>query len=361
MVARRIPTYRAPGTLLHLAALVLVLLCADATVHSIDQIRDLNVARALADGTAVPAASPRFSDRYTLPPYFYFVLAIPLWFSRHAPIGFIAFGLFHVLAVAWSGRWLARERLGSELVFAAVGYGFPILFLAHSAWNNGHLFAWNCLLLVATLRAWRSGGWWIALQAALLVLVCTISPSAVPFGLTTLLILVRHRRDARAWASIALAAIVHVPMFWFWLRHDPNAQALVAGGGAAQPFAERVSAFATNLVQFGKWRDAWFLPASQAREMVGAWAGWLVGGALAVIAALAVFGALSALRSREDASGGGGCCWPGPSACGGCWRWGRFRSAPSITSTRSCPGSRRSRLSGPARCGGRQAHAGARA
>jgi len=81
----------------------------DITIHGPDQIRDMEVARRLAlHGEWPQSGPPMFGERITLPPGFYWLLALPLWLHDSDASVFIAFGLLYGLSALYIWRQVSH-------------------------------------------------------------------------------------------------------------------------------------------------------------------------------------------------------------------------------------------------------------
>ena len=109
----------------------------DITFHGPDQIRDVEIARKLIHHHEWPLnGPPLFGERLSLPPGFYYLLALPLLVRDTEAAIFITFGALFALSVWYLWRTV-QAQWGSRYALAYAVLAFPIFAstYTHSAWN----------------------------------------------------------------------------------------------------------------------------------------------------------------------------------------------------------------------------------
>ena len=127
---------------------------ADVTIYSIDQILAFDVASDLVSGKAFPRASPLFSGAYSMPPGFYYILALPLLISHTKEAVFFFFGAFFLLSAVFA--WVQiRRSFGPipAMLYAAISSPFFVSLYTHTGWNASLTISFSNALLGCFLAA----------------------------------------------------------------------------------------------------------------------------------------------------------------------------------------------------------------
>ena len=235
----------------------------DVTFHGPDQIRDMEVARRLVHAHEWPVNSPpMFGERITLPPGFYYLLALPLLLKDSDVSVFIAFGILFLLSALYLWRQ-TNQAFGPRcgLVYATLALPlFPSIY-AHSAWAPALVITFSNVLLGLYIRsASQEKAGWFALPLVFFLLV-QIHPSAAPLLAGLTLYVLFHRRilaDKRTLASVAIATAATA----VWLVKSGAWARLAATGAPAAALQQPGHGWLANFLDLAKWRDALLMPYS---------------------------------------------------------------------------------------------------
>jgi len=247
----------------NLCALLVILTLAaiqiyyfDVTIHGPDQIRDMEVARQLVQQGQWPQnGPPMFGERIHLTPFFYWLLALPLWFHDSDSSVFITFGLLSVLSTIYLWRQVS-QTFGWRCGFIYTLFAFPLFpsLYAHSAWSPGLVITFSNVLLGLYLRHLRHPVNGLLALPWVFFLLVQIHPSAAPlllgFGVYALCHprILLHRST-----GIALLTMVLAIGLWLLLKSETTSTATNFNAIIEIPWQE-------NLLDRGKWIFAALLP-----------------------------------------------------------------------------------------------------
>jgi len=184
--------------------LVLIWLGASQFIPAtVDSVRDIYQANAIATGAAFPLTGPQLAQTVHLGPLWFYILAVPAaLFSSWGSIVFLAF------TISALKFWLAYI-LGRELHSKHLGLLFA-LFLALPGWSSMQLFSWThtvalettlLLYLLSLRRSYKSPGAWNWLLTGFCYsLALHAHPTALPF---VFLMLIAWRSLAHHWLWVA--------------------------------------------------------------------------------------------------------------------------------------------------------------
>ena len=232
----------------------------DVTFHGPDQIRDMEVARELIHGGKWPVnGPPMFGERITLPPAFYYLLALPLLFRDSDGSVFLFFGILYCLSVIYLWRQVSRA-LGSQcgLVYAVLAFPlFPSIY-AHSAWAPALIITFSNLLLGIYLKsiADKTNGWF-ALPIVFFLLV-QVHPSAAPLLLGFAIYALWNPSILTNKATVVSLTLIMVCIAIWLLSGGGFHTPMSTGTPPAAPWAP--SLWIDNIFNIEKWRDALLMP-----------------------------------------------------------------------------------------------------
>ena len=189
----------------------------DATTHTVDGVRDFEVARSIARGEFFPIVSQPFAGRFqTLPAYFYFI-AIPIMLGgeEHAVMLWIAAICFASVCLL---RWQLAKSFGRTVgnLYTITACVFPTSIFLHSLTNPSLAYAFSGLILACVLALWRGERRWGGVLVLALVLIVQMHLSSLPLLVAVGLVALRfHRRmlSRGAWVM----ALLCVALCGFWL------------------------------------------------------------------------------------------------------------------------------------------------
>lgn len=271
---------------------------SDITFHGPDQIRDVEIARRLIHHHEWPLnGPPLFGERFSLPPGFYYLLALPLLVRDTEAAIFITFGALFALSVWYLWR-VIHAQWGPRCALAYAALAFPVFasFYTHSAWNPALVMTLSNVVLglfISLAHQRRHDGLLLPLAVFLLV---QIHPSAAPLllGLGAYALLnYQVLLNRKTLASLLLVA----GMTAVWgstsgvvsklLSPVPVPAAVPAGTASGHGWLN-------NLLDVDKWRDVFLMPYSAVESIqpaisgLGALAGFhlalLLGGVLLGVA-----------------------------------------------------------------------------
>ena len=102
-----------------------------------DGVRDAVAALDIAEGRSLPLVGPVAQGLYALGPLYYYVLAIPFWFSKDPAVAVFAISLLNLISVYLTyrlGRQFFSPTVG--LIGAALYAAFPTVIISTKAlWN----------------------------------------------------------------------------------------------------------------------------------------------------------------------------------------------------------------------------------
>ena len=189
----------------------------DATTHTVDGVRDFEVARSIARGEFFPTVSQPFAGRYQTPPAYFYLIAIPIMLGgdEHAVMLLIAALSFASVLLL---RWQLAQSFGRTVgnLYAITACVFPTSVFLHCITNPSLAYAFSGLIAACVLALWRGErGWGVALVFAL-VMIVQMHLSSLPLTAAVALVMLRfHRRmlSLGAWVT----ALVCVALCGFWL------------------------------------------------------------------------------------------------------------------------------------------------
>ena len=155
----------------------------------LDQARDTIEAIKIASGQSFPLVGPVAQGLYSLGPLYYYLLAIPFWFSKDPSGGILFLSLLNLFAVYLTykfGKAFFNERVG--LIAAALYALFPMAVVSSKAlWNPGFIPFFTILFCYALFRFLVGGSPW-GLVGALVVLACLLQIHLTALALGLLLL-----------------------------------------------------------------------------------------------------------------------------------------------------------------------------
>ncbi len=234
----------------------------DITFHGPDQIRDVEIARRLIHLKEWPTnGPPLFGERFSLPPGFYYLLALPLLVKDAEAAIFITFGALFALSV-WYLLRVIHAQWGARSALAYAVLAFPLFasFYTHSAWNPALVMTLSNVVLglfISLVHQNRHDG--LALPLAVFLLVQT-HPSAVPLllGLGAYALLnyqvLLHRKTQTSLLLIAAMTAV-------WASTSGVVSKLLSPATGSADMASG-NGWLGNLLDMEKWRDVFLMPHS---------------------------------------------------------------------------------------------------
>lgn len=255
-------------SLVALLAYAFMLLGAyDTTFHSVDSVRDVALARLIADGSAFPLVSQPWAATYQTPPAYLYLLSLPFVMGGDEQAAFIFVALLCLLSVIWVWRLLYREYgpvVGT--LYAVTALVFPTSIFFHSAGNPSFAFAASSFALGCAIRVSQGArGYSVALMV-LLFLLPQLHLSSVPIVAALgiwLLYGARQRLSAPAIGLGLLLAVLSVIWLWKFGFHAPEySPKLEAASQNSAPVARLIdpnqwAAIATVYLNYAKHlRDA---------------------------------------------------------------------------------------------------------
>jgi hypothetical protein len=125
----------------------------DVTFHSVDSVRDVAIARAIADGREFPLVSQPWAAKFQTPPGYAYLLAVPFALGGDERTAFLFVGLLCLLSAAFLGvtLWRCLSPLTATL-YAATAMVFPTSVFFHSAGNPSFAFAVSAIAAACLIR-----------------------------------------------------------------------------------------------------------------------------------------------------------------------------------------------------------------
>lgn len=234
----------------------------DITFHGPDQIRDVEIARKLIHHHEWPLnGPPLFGERLSLPPGFYYLLALPLLVRDTEAAIFITFGALFALSVWYLWRTV-QAQWGSRSALAYAVLAFPIFasMYTHSAWNPALVMTLSNVtlgLFISLVHQRRHDALMLPVVVFLLV---QIHPSAAPLllGLGTYALL-NHQTLLNRKTQVSVLLVMGFTALW--ASQSGLISRLMAPIEAASGTAPG-SHWLSNLLDAEKWRDVLLMPYS---------------------------------------------------------------------------------------------------
>jgi hypothetical protein len=198
----------------------------DTTFHSVDSVRDVALARLIADGAAFPVVSQPWAATYQTPPAYLYLLSIPFFMGGDERAAFIFVALLCLLSVIWVWRLLYREYdpvVGT--LYAVTALVFPTSIFFHSAGNPSFAFAASTLALGCAIRVSQGARGNSVALIVLLFLLPQLHLSSVPIVAALGIWLfcgARQRLSAPAIGIGLLLAVTSVLWLWKFGFHAPE-------------------------------------------------------------------------------------------------------------------------------------------
>jgi len=234
----------------------------DVTIHGPDQIRDMEVARQLVQQGQWPQnGPPMFGERIHLTPFFYWLLALPLWFHDSDTSVFITFGLLFILSAIYLW-WQVGHTFGWRCGFIYTLFAFPLFpsLYAHSAWSPGLVITFSNVLLGLYLRHLRRPINGLLALPWVFFLLVQIHPSAAPLLLGFGVYVLRHPRTLLyRRTGIALLTMVLAIGLWLLLLKSHGEVTSVAANFDTV-IEDHGGTWLENLLDPGKWIFVALLP-----------------------------------------------------------------------------------------------------
>lgn len=284
---------------------ILIMGCAhlyyyDITFHGPDQIRDMAVARNIVHGNEWPVDGPSlFSGRFSLPPAFYYILALPLFVWDSEAAVFLAFGFAFVASVAYLWRQICIA-MGEKVGLFYVVLAFPQFasMYTHSAWNPAlTMTVSNILLGLFVVRVNFERRDWLPVVLVFFLLL-QIHPSGLPLLLGLLIYVLRRPKILLNRGTVFSIALVMV-LAGIWLAYSDVLARLNIGelnAVTTQGHASRL----WNILDLTKWRDAFLMPYSSVAGILPVlrWASAVSAIHLACLLLGFLFGIFSAVKNH---------------------------------------------------------------
>jgi len=233
----------------------------DVTIHGPDQIRDMEVARRLVRHGEWPKnGPPMFGERIHLTPFFYWLLALPLWFYDSDHSVFITFGLLFSLSAIYLWRQVSHT-FGWRCGFIYTLFAFPLFpsLYTHSAWSPGLIMTFSNVLLGLYLRHLRQPIHGLFALPWVFFLLVQIHPSAAPLLLGFGVYALCHPRTLlQRNTRISLLTIVLAIGLWLLLKSHEATTPVVANFKAV--IEDYKSTWLDNLLDPVKWIFVALLP-----------------------------------------------------------------------------------------------------
>jgi|GEM_PF-1351605 len=233
----------------------------DITIHGPDQIRDMEVARRLVHHGEWPQnGPPMFGERIHLTPFFYWLLALPLWFYDSDHSVFITFGLLFSLSTIYLWRQVSYT-FGWRCGFIYTLFAFPLFpsLYAHSAWSPGLIITFSNMLLGLYLHHLRQPIHGLIALPWVFFLLVQIHPSAAPLLLGFGVYVLCHPRTLlHRNTGIALLTIVLAIGLWLLLKSHGETTPAVANFKTV--IENHKGTWLDNLLDPAKWLFVALLP-----------------------------------------------------------------------------------------------------
>lgn len=234
----------------------------DITFHGPDQIRDVEIARKLIHHNEWPLnGPPLFGERLSLPPGFYYLLALPLWVSDTEAAVFIAFGAMFALSV-WYLWHTVRAQWGTRYALAYAVLAFPIFasIYTHSAWNPALVMTLSNVTLGLFIRLVHQSRHDALMLPLVVFLLVQIHPSAVPLllGLGAY-VLVNYRTLLNRKTQVSVLLVTGLTAWW---ASSSGLLSRLMAPIPATPGAAPGNHWLSNLLDAEKWRDVLLMPYS---------------------------------------------------------------------------------------------------
>ena len=228
----------------------------DATTHTVDGVRDFEVARSIARGEFFPSVSQPFAGRYQTPPAYFYLIAIPIILggAEYAVMLWIAALSFaSILLLRWQLTLSFGRTVGN--LYAIIACVFPTSVFLHCITNPSLAYAFSGLIAACVLALWRGErGWGVALVFAL-VMIVQMHLSSLPLVAAVGLVMLRfHRRmlSRGAWVMALLCALLSGVwlMSYGYLASDVPTPETASAGAAATGLA-----IVARLFSLSQWWD----------------------------------------------------------------------------------------------------------
>jgi len=215
----------------------------NATLHTVDSVRDFEVAKSIARGEFFPTVSQPFAGRYQTPPAYFYLIAIPIKLggAEHAVMLWIAALCFASILLLRCQLSLSFGRTVSNL-YAITACVFPTSMFLHSISNASLAYAFSGLIAACLLALWRGDQRWSIPLVLALVLIIQMHLSSLPLVTVIGLTMIRfHRRMLSRGAWIVAMSCIALCGFWLmqygYLASDVPSQEATSKGAAATGLA----------------------------------------------------------------------------------------------------------------------------
>lgn len=191
---------------------------SDVTFHSVDSVRDVALARAIADGSALPVVSQPWATTYQTPPGYLYVLSIPFLLGGDERSVFLFVAILCLTSVFWVW-WLTFLAWGARLatLYAFTALVFPTSIFFHSAGNPSFAFAFSTLALGCVIRITQGARHYSAPLVFLLFMLPQLHLSSAPIVLWVIIwLLSRPRQRLTGFAMVLGSVLVTVSLVWLW-------------------------------------------------------------------------------------------------------------------------------------------------
>jgi hypothetical protein len=282
---------------------VMLFAMLDVTFHSVDSVRDVALARAIADGSAFPAVSQPWAAKYQTPPGYLYVLSLPFFFGgdERAAFFFVAALCFASVVWLWRTLWGRIDPVVAT-VYVTTALVFPTSMFFHSAGNPSLAFAASSVALACVIRIATGTGASTRAASLPLVVMLALLPqlhlSSLPLVIaTSTWLLWRIKTRMTLLAVIVGCVMVAASLVWL-ARYGYHASEYHDVGDAA---ATKASELASRVFDWRQWYTMATTYANYAKSVFGA-PSWLslCATIIAIYVVVAMCFALIAEMGRRD-------------------------------------------------------------
>lgn len=249
-----------PLRLLALLALasyaIMFFVLTGAAVHTVDSIRDFDVARAIAHGEQFPLVSQPFAARFQVPPAYFYLIAIPIFFGGNE------FAVFYSIAALCFAsilllRWQLTRAAGANVgnIYALLACTFPTSLFMHSVANSSLAFAFSNIALAALIGFLRSTRGWDAVLLFATVLMALMHPSGIVIALILMAVVCFQWRKLSVLGVALWVMAIAAAMIWFrkfgWLA--PEAEVALTISSSSDGLAKLLTQIVARVISPDHW------------------------------------------------------------------------------------------------------------
>jgi hypothetical protein len=226
---------RAVCLLIWLTYTLLLIGWSDVTFHSVDSVRDVALARAIADGSAFPVVSQPWATTYQTPPGYLYLLSIPFLLGGDERSAFIFVAILCLSSVFWVWR-LTFTAWGAKpaTLYVATALVFPTSIFFHSAGNPSFAFALSSLALGCVIRIAGGAKRYSVPLVFFVFMLPQLHLSSTPIALLVIAwLLIRPRERLNRFAIVLGGVLLMISLVWLW-KYGLYAPEYVSTQGAFQ-------------------------------------------------------------------------------------------------------------------------------